>query len=278
MAITTQDGLISAFDSARQTFPIACPPYAVATNAQLLNFACAQLTGGAMAVPTVKGSGGNIPTSTSAGALINFTNGGGTPNYLAGMGSLVNTITTGQGYALYDRVYAASGFDGTVSTPQTITSPPTLTRPGSTGVGLQIFLEIYTPIGITGRNITVQYTNSAGTASRNTQTYAWSSSSGNTAGAVIPVLLQAGDLGVQSIQSVTLSGSTGTAGNFGVALYLPLSTGLKSVADRNICLGGFASLGLPRVLDNAFIALVASGAGANTTGTGLVGYLTMVQG
>jgi hypothetical protein len=36
--------------------------------------------------------------------------------------------------------------------------------------------------------------------------------------------LQAGDRGVKSVESLTLSASTGTAGNFGLTLFRPIMT------------------------------------------------------
>jgi hypothetical protein len=40
---------------------------------------------------------------------------------------------------------------------------------------------------------------------------------------LIPIPLQAGDTGVESIESVTVTATTGTAGNFGVCLFKPLA-------------------------------------------------------
>jgi hypothetical protein len=42
-------------------------------------------------------------------------------------------------------------------------------------------------------------------------------------GLLIPIPLQAGDTGVRSIESVTVASTTGSAGNFGVCLFKPLS-------------------------------------------------------
>jgi hypothetical protein len=42
-------------------------------------------------------------------------------------------------------------------------------------------------------------------------------------GLLIPIPLQAGDTGVESIESVTVTATTGTAGNFGVCMFKPLA-------------------------------------------------------
>jgi hypothetical protein len=42
-------------------------------------------------------------------------------------------------------------------------------------------------------------------------------------GILIPIPLQGADKGFRSIESVTVAGTTGTAGNFGVCLYKPLA-------------------------------------------------------
>jgi hypothetical protein len=116
---------------------------------------------------------------------------------------------------------------GTTTTSQTIASGPmTATRwspnysgiytnpDAITGDANEILVEIYTSLGGTAQTITAVYTNSLGVAGQVTQAVALN----HLQGQVTRLPLAAGDTGVQSVTSVLLSGSTGTAGNFGVTL------------------------------------------------------------
>lgn len=118
-----------------------------------------------------------------------------------------------------DRLVESGGLSGTVTTPQSVDTP-SLTR-YTNGVGVVPFLEIYTTVGTTGTIATVSYTNQSGTSGR--IGYAGIGGTGfNAAQRSLVINLQAGDSGVRSVESVTLAGSTGTVGNFGVTLAKPL--------------------------------------------------------
>ena len=89
------------------------------------------------------------------------------------------------------------------------------------------------------------------------------------------VPLQSGDKGVRSVQSVTLSSTTGTAGNFGITLMkriatIPLTTAnVPNVQD-------FASLGLPAILNDTAINLIHQG---TTTSSGIIlGNMIFIEG
>ena len=75
----------------------------------------------------------------------------------------------------------------------------------------------------TATTVSVGYTNSAGTASRSTG--ATASLSGYITGRLIQMPLQAGDVGVQKIDSVTIGGTVATAGTVNVILARPLWEG-----------------------------------------------------
>ena len=86
---------------------------------------------------------------------------------------------------------------------------------------------------------------------------------------MFPFSLASGDDGVKSIQSVTLSATTGTAGNFGLTLLkrkaeIPLSSAnIGTVLDA-------VSLGLPPILNDsclAFMVLTTATNTGNVTGT-----------
>ena len=114
------------------------------------------------------------------------------------------------------------------STASQTTNLPTATLPTRVtgGDGVWMGLQIYASGGSTDTTFTVTYTNQAATGGR-TSTFAAVSTPVNGDFYMMP--LQAGDTGVRSVESVQLSASTGTAGNFGVILFKPLFITMPAV-------------------------------------------------
>jgi len=263
MAITTMDGLVSAMGATNQDFAFYSPSQTNVAGG-FVNLARAGVTSfGQAAVPTVAGSGGHVPTDGAAGYPTIAAGAGGTTLYIS---RLDGFSTIAGALLIFDRIYAASGFNGTLTSAQTITGMPSLpsARAPNSGEGLEIWLEDYTALGGSASNVTVQYTNSAGTASRNTVSEAITAS--------FPVhrmqklRLQDGDIGVQSIQSLTLSATTGTAGNFGVTLLKRKATLPIPLLNTGYVMD-FAALGLPTVQSDSALQFVYMG---STTTTGIV--------
>lgn len=268
MSINSLDGLCAALPSGSKPTVLLPSGTSVAGGFTNLN---RLVTGGwgQMAIPTVRGSGGHIPAKGTTGFPTYASPGGGQSLYLA----KAALTDTSQGVIIIaDRVFAASGFDGTLTTAQTITSPAALTR-STDGQGLEIWLESYTAVGATASNVTVQYTNTNSTSGQNTVSEAIIASF--PIGRTQPLRLAAGDTGVLSIQSVTLSASTGTAGNFGVALYKRLATIPCPAANMGTVLD-FAGLGLPLIQDNAALTFIHLASGTST-GT-VIGEINIVAG
>lgn len=132
-----------------------------------------------------------------------------------------NQAITAYGFQICDRLVHMGGLDGQSVLPQTV-STSALTR-STSGAGVMAAVEIYTAIGTTGQTFTCSYTNQAGTALRTSQAVDIGTASRNTAGRFLPMSLQAGDTGVRAVSTLTLSGLTGTSGNFGVTLYKPIT-------------------------------------------------------
>jgi hypothetical protein len=171
---------------------------------------------GGGAIPTT----GAIPTRTTQGALPYTAAGGGREKFAltVGLASSVAGVFT-----LYDRLFHIGGLSGTVTTAQTVqgsTPTPALTR-NTGGVGNVVFVEIYTQIGNTAQTITMNYTNQAGTTGRISTAVAIGGSNNREATRVIMLPLQGSDTGVRAVESVTLSGSTAIAGEFGVIIARP---------------------------------------------------------
>ena len=140
------------------------------------------------------------------------------------LGGCLTTIDGGQAVILVDMLNISGGLSGTVTTTQTTNLPTaTLTR-FTSGEGVMAGLCIWTAIGTTGTTVTVSYTNQAGTSGRvTTANPTIGGVNFREAGRILPIPLLAGDTGVRSVESVTLAGTTATAGNFGVCLFKPLA-------------------------------------------------------
>lgn len=141
---------------------------------------------------------------------------------------------------------------------QAITSPawPARDAAASTnGAGVFLALETSSATGNAGAitNTTVTYTNSAGTGSRTATLASYPATA--VAGTWVPLALQAGDIGVRSVQSVTL-GTSYISG----AIHL---TAFRLVADLPVPIANtatplnFMDLGLPVIWDSSVLQLVA---------------------
>jgi hypothetical protein len=127
-------------------------------------------------------------------------------------------------WTLCDRLSHQGGLSGTLNGTDSSTNLPTaaLTRYTS-GDGVLAAAEIYTQVGTSAQTVSFGYTNQAGTGSRTSPAVVFGATQNREANRFIPIPLQSGDKGVRSVESVTTSGSTGTAGNWGVTLYKPLA-------------------------------------------------------
>lgn len=236
----------------------------------------AKAAGSYQSLWTTPGSPGPSATpATGTGAIpvnadgrVRFTNpAGGLTSYLALF--RISAVQSGS-IVLYDRLWHNSGLSGTLITSQTINSVA-LTRPDAVGTDVELWLEVYTATGSTAATVTVTYTNSSGTAGR-TGTAALIATP--VAGQMFPVVLQAGDTGVASVQSAQNSISTGTAGNYGFTLMRRITTvGALGNTEQDVDIFG---LGMPVIYDSACLALMGL---ASTTAVGpMLGGLSIIQG
>lgn len=122
---------------------------------------------------------------------------------------------------LIDRLSHQGGLSGTVTTEQTTNLPTAALTRYTSGAKVMAAIQIYTAIGATPVTVTIRYTNQAGTANQVSQPLSIPASL--PAETVLIFALADGDTGVRSVEGLTLSGTTGTAGNFGVVLFMPLA-------------------------------------------------------
>lgn len=208
--------------------------------------ASAGLNGVALTSP--RPNGGQIPFPAAVG---------GQSVYLGGV-SLQEGGAIG-GAIVADRLWENSGYNVTSTSAQNTTFPGLPSRDvngAAAGAGVELWLEVYTACTNTA-TVTVSYTNSAGTAGR-TATCTIPASA--VAGLMVPFTLQAGDSGVQSVQSLTLSASLG-AGSIGLVL-------TRSVADIPVTIDNVSTrqdmfqLGCPLMYDASVPWLIYQMTGA----------------
>lgn len=234
-AITSMDNLVAALRSPLSLYK-ASVANAIAGQYQSLWTAAGFPSAGA--TPTA--GAGAINNSATQGALAIPSLASGESLYLAKVN--LGMATAGM-LTIYDRLVTTSGLSGTVTTAQAINSVA-MDRYAD-GYGIEAFLEFYGAVGATASIPTVSYTNSDGTAGR---TSVLPSIASANVGRMFPILPQAGDKGIRSIQSVTLSASTTGAGNFGVTFMQRLADIPVILGNTGIIVDAFG-LGLPKLAD-----------------------------
>lgn len=179
---------------------------------------------------------------------LRYTNPPGSGKRLARLS--ITTSTPGT-ILLFDRLWHNSGIAVTTTTAQTINSVawPARDRNGSTnGEDVMVGIEVFTQTSNAGviTNTTMSYTNEAGTSGRTATLPSWPATA--LAGTFVPFALAAGDLGIRSVQSVTLGTSYG-GGVINLVAYRKLAAvGAPSISKEYH--GDPARLGIPRVYDN----------------------------
>lgn len=208
-----------------------------------------------------------VPTNATTGALSIQNGGTGDLNILA---SRFAGLYPGN-YMICDRLSHQGGLSAIVTGAVTTNLPTAALTRYTSGVGVMIGITIYTVIGTTGTTITASYTNQAGAAAQTTPLVVFGGTGFREAGRMIMLPLAAGDTGVQSVQSITVAASTGTAGNFGVTLFKPLYTIISPDISGSMSgdfVSGYSFGGIPTVLDNACLFAMCISASVNAQGAG----------
>lgn len=213
MAITTNDQLVAALATKLSVVPYSPQTTPTLVAGRLVSlWTIGSILGGVGAVPSA-GAGDACDNTTAGGVPIPPVTGGDTL-YL-----LPLQLAAGAACAFYviDRLVATSGLSGTSTGAQPVNTVALPSRAAG-GVGVGAALVVYTAAGATApATITMTYTNSAGVSGRVGVTPFTAAL--NQTRYVVPLALQAGDVGVQSVQSIQLGTNTTTAGNLGVSLY-----------------------------------------------------------
>lgn len=177
--------------------------------------------------------------------------------------------------SLVDRLWHNSGFTVTTLTAQTVNSAafPARDRTGTiNGVDVQVGIEVSTATTNAGAitNMTMSYTNEAGTAGRTATISSFPATA--AAGTFVPFQLQAGDSGVRSIQSLTL-GTSLVTGVVHLVAYRALAVELEFITANIPARLGPWDLNLLRCYDNSvpFLLFVGNAVTAATV-AGQVGF------
>jgi len=197
----------------------------------------------------------------------------------------VSTAVPGQ-LMLVDMQGYYPGINMNASTLQTMVGTPTLRY--TNGEGVRASLVIVTSAGATAHNLSMTYTNTAGTGSRTlpvtvsctasaiTPHITHSGTAANNYGPFLP--LASGDTGIQSVQSVQLSAAS-LAGTAALVLYRPLLTiplMATAITSERDFLNNLPSL--PQIKDGACLVWFYFAGAATGASTNFYGDLTVAWG
>lgn len=271
MAITSLDGYLAA---ERQRIRIC--KTASRTTVAAIPFSVFDIAGN-------PGAGTLAGTNTVNGGVIQNDATPGCPeiNFSSGVGYL-SKVEFGSSVAcrlsIFDMIVkmGAISYAAGTTTPTADTQPNISSRcPDYPGSGIvfgsrnEIWIEVTTGFS-TGNNWQVQltYKNQAGTAGRTTVAIAAMAAAALTQGKMFQLPLQAGDTGVQRIESVIVTnGSTAmTAGAFNVLIMRPIYSSMRCMTANDGDVHDMFKTGMPVVYPDSALVLQVS---ADSTASGI---------
>lgn len=269
MAITTVDGLVAA---AKQRVPWTKTGAVTTVAGQWFSLLDVAGNPGAGSLAVGNTTNGVVPTSATAGfpSISSF---GSATGYL---GKIAWGNTVASRICIFDRLFHVGSISLTALATTTLTTQPSyLGRcPDGAGLDAEIWLEINTAVSATATTVTVTYTNEAGTTGRSTG--ATASLSGFTTRRLVFMPLQAGDKGVQKIESVTVGGTVATAGTVNVVVARPLFDQARVNVANGSDIATWDRTMLPRLYDTSALWPVVA---ADSTSAGVPDVLmTLVAG
>lgn len=267
MAITTVDQLIAGMQYPREFIKTATPTLVAGRPHSL--FYLAGVPGAAVA--SSAGLAGEALTSYLG--QLPFSNPVSGNTYLA---RLTGQATIAGQLVLCDRLWHNSDFSMTSTGAQTVNSTtwPARSADGtSNGDGILLGIEITTATGNGTPTITISYTNQANSSGQS-GTNAVATVASSAIGAFYPIGLAAGDTGVRSVQTLTLS-ATWTSGAMSLVAYRVLARLDLSNANTSNSLDAVTG-GMPRLFNNTvpFLLFIPS----TTTASTITGHCIWSQG
>jgi hypothetical protein len=270
MTLLSVDDLLAAQLGRRPEFVYKCLQTQPSTGRLVSTWGLPGIPGAAAFDTTMNGV-----TLSSASSLVP----GQIPFYNAPIGKISRLSRVlfgshlGGGQAmLLDRLWHNQITSVTSTSLQAITSPtwPARDVNGSTdGDGVYIFLELSAAVGASAPALTLTYTNSAGVSGRTAVPIHVLVASANV-GVMWMFGLQAGDLGVRSVQGIQFGSSwvSGTAHLSACRIVQMLGVPPGGAVDEKTG----ANFGLPKMYDGSvpFFALYSNGNSSNTLHCGLM--------
>lgn len=262
MTISTRDQLIDALANNSDRIVIDKASLANAAAGQFFSLWTASGVPGAGSAPGAAA----VPTNATTGAIGFANQTSPVTSYIAWLA--VQFGNSASNLEIHDRLAHMSGLSGTVTTAQgalsLVTNDPGADRRGDSNYSdVQWWLEIYTALGATGVNATVNVTyndDSTGNLA------AIALGATPRAGRLYPLVSASAGKFIKAVNSVTLSATTGTAGNFGitatrsrVSVSAPLLNKTESF--------DWAALGLPNIPNSSCLMMLML---CGTTSTGIV--------
>lgn len=261
MTITTRDQLIDALANNSSRIVLDKASLANAAAGQFFSMWTATGVPGAGVAPGAAA----IPTHLTTGAVGFAQQTAPATSYLAWLrGACSNAVST---FEVHDRVAHMAGLSGIVTAAQNANIDvltlglPASRRGDANYSDIQWWLEVYTALGATGVNATVNVTYDDGSAG-NLAAVALGATPRQ--GRMYPLVSAVAGRFIRGVNTVTLSATTGTAGNFGVTATRP-RTGLDLAVANFAAAYDWAQLGLPEVPNNSCLQLICL---CSTTSTG----------
>jgi hypothetical protein len=262
MTISTRDQLIDAMGNNASRLVIDKASLANAVAGQFFSLWIATGIPGAGAAP---GAAAN-PTSATTGAFGFANQTAPATSYLAWLA--VQCSLSASNLEIHDRLAHMSGLSGTVTTSQgalsLVTNSPGADRLGDANYSdVRWWLEIYTALGATGVNATVAVEYNDGSTG-NLAAIALGATP--RAGRLYPLISAVAGKFIRAVTGVTLSATTGTAGNFGITATRS-RTSVSAPLLNKTEVYDWAQLGLPNIPNDSCLMMLMLCA---TTSTGIV--------
>ena len=265
MTITTRDQLIDALANNSSRIVIDKASLANAAAGQLFSLWRATGVPGQGAIPAAAA----LCNNTLTGAIGFAQQTAPATSYIAWLRALsANATTTVE---VHDRLAHMGGLNGTLTTAQTVgvdLTPSGLNLPAdrrgdANFSDVQWWIEVYTDLGATGVNATVAVTYDDGSTG-NLAAIALGATP--RAGRLYPLVSAVAGRYIRAVTGVTLSATTGAAGNFGVTATRQ-RTGIDTLVANRGEAYDWALLGLPEVPNGSCLQFVVN---CSTTSTGIL--------
>lgn len=262
MTISTVDGFLDALANNNSRLVIDKASLANAAAGQFFSLWTATGVPGTGTIPT----SAVVPTKATTGAF-GFTNQTApATSYLGWLA--VQHSNSASNLEIHDRLACMGGLSGTVTTAQgalsLVTTDPGADRRGDSNYSnVMWWLEVYTALGATGVNATVNVTYNDDSTGNLT---AIALGATPRAGRLYPLVSASAGKFIKAVNSVTLSATTGTAGNFGITATRQRTSVSAPLLNKTETFD-WAQLGLPEIPNDSCLMLVML---CVTTSTGTV--------